>query len=666
MKLFEAFKQYIVKHPRMTAYKPTSDKYDRKELLAILEKLRSEDVKVSKVEVDKVRDFLWITDFAYRLYKDFYSTVEEILGHLGMKGEDIVEFFIVFLNHEYKAVSDKIKETQRNMPIGTYMIQDMTNPKVELSDGTKVDMKAAMEGATDATSMLCNYMRRHLGDLYWNEGYDPNRFAGAIRYLYQVADMMATFKHSYDSVLYEKSFVKVDPQAETIAFDDDDYHEEKLKALGQLILGERILHVRCQNTEKSKKSELERYVKFYRVKRMKVTDGYIKLEFGQGMSKIHLDYMWGMQAAIDAYYELLDINMKLEGLGGICLIEVLGVWVALQTLCHEMVELWRVTPRMAYTKEDFCDSPRCIEIADLEAYLVKLTGIKNSHVKHVLKALEVDWTKYNYIWTSPLFRVGNHYCLPFIPIICGQPYNIIESLMQKGGYDLEKRGKDFEQYVYKQIAEAKHEYKINCIASKKFGSKGKGEEIDLLIELRDIVVLAEAKCIHYSMEPQNYGEAWSRLTHGAEQALRKKAYVENHPEVFSELGDVSNKKIVPVVLTNYPTYAGCEHEGVYVIDSHTFISYFVAGYMTKRMMSLTVNPIVNARFFYNSEAGMSANFEKYLKEQPVKQIHIGKMVVEDIPQLTQLSPWKCTAKTVVYKGDPSFDISCRPGTVFNK
>ena len=83
-------------------------------------------------------------------------------------------------------------------------------------------------------------------------------------------------------------------------------------------------------------------------------------------------------------------------------------------------------------------------------------------------------------------------------------------------------------------------------------------------------------------------------------------------------------------------------------------------------MSLTVNPIVNARFFYNSEAGMSANFEKYLKEQPVKQIHIGKMVVEDIPQLTQLSPWKCTAKTVVYKGDPSFDISCRPGTVFNK
>lgn len=46
MKLFDAFKQYIVKHPRVAAYKPTSDKYDRDELFAILRKLGPEDMKV--------------------------------------------------------------------------------------------------------------------------------------------------------------------------------------------------------------------------------------------------------------------------------------------------------------------------------------------------------------------------------------------------------------------------------------------------------------------------------------------------------------------------------------------------------------------------------------------------------------------------------------------
>ena len=148
MRLFDAFKQYIVKHPRVAAYKPTSDKYDRNELFAILRKLGPDDMKVPKEEVDKVGDFLWITDMAHSLYKDFYSTVEELLGHLGLKGEEIVEYFIAFLNQEHKAVCNKIKETQKNMPKGTYMVQDMTNPKVELPDGTKVDMRAAMEGAT--------------------------------------------------------------------------------------------------------------------------------------------------------------------------------------------------------------------------------------------------------------------------------------------------------------------------------------------------------------------------------------------------------------------------------------------------------------------------------------------------------------------------------------
>ena len=65
-------------------------------------------------------------------------------------------------------------------------------------------------------------------------------------------------------------------------------------------------------------------------------------------------------------------------------------------------------------------------------------------------------------------------------------------------------------------------------------------------------------------------------------------------------------------------YAGCEHEGVYVIDSHTFLSYFVAGYMTKREMGKDSNDIVDAKFFYNTETEFSANFENYLREQPVK------------------------------------------------
>jgi hypothetical protein len=103
MKLFDAFKQYIVKHPKVAAYKPTSADYDRDKLFAIVKKLATDDMMVSKEETKKVLDFLWISDMAHRLYQDFYQVLNDLLPDFNMEGEDVVEYFIAFLNQEHKA-----------------------------------------------------------------------------------------------------------------------------------------------------------------------------------------------------------------------------------------------------------------------------------------------------------------------------------------------------------------------------------------------------------------------------------------------------------------------------------------------------------------------------------------------------------------------------------
>ena len=480
MKLFDAFKHYIVKHPKVAAYKSSSPEYDEEKLLDILKVLEPMDLDSSDVERDKVIDFLYISTYLHKLYVEFYSDVQKRLADFNMRGEEIVEFFIAFMNKEFKTVNEKMKEASVLIPQGTYLSQEMANHKVELPDGTKIDLKAAMEAEVDAISMLCNYLRYHLDEEYRNEDADPK-------------------------------------------------------------------------------------------------------------GKFRKD--------------------------------------------------------------------------DLLAYVVKLTGIKPKAVVTILEALEADWKKYNYIWTAPLFKIKDYYCLAFYPIVNAMPYNIIEHLMSRGGYDIDQRGYDFEQYVYRQITSVRHQYQLACIAARQFGPKDTGEQIDLLVATRDAVVLAEAKCIHYSMEPQNYGDAWSRIEFGAEQALRKVGYMKAHPEQFAEFGDVGKKKIIPVVLTNYPVYSGFEHKGVYVIDSHTFICYFNSGYITKREMAMDENPIVDVRLFYRNETEFSANFENYLKDDPVKSIHMPKMVIEDIPLLSRIEPWKCIAKTAVYKGYPGFDISNRPRTL---
>lgn len=664
MKLFEAFKHYIKKHSQESAYKPTTDFYDAAKLKEVLHKIYDSKPEVNAEEMQKVIDFIDISTYFHNLHKEFYSAVQRRLADFNLKGEDIIEFFIAILNKEYKTITEMIKEASFSRPRGSYLYQDMANQKLKAPDGSKLDVKAVMEGATDATSMLCNFMRFHLSEEYVNKGADPDYFTANVRDLFQMADIMATFKHSYDDVLYDHTYVKMNTLRQTIEFDYENYRNEKLKALGHMILGERIMHVDCQLRESGKKSLIEKYVTNYRVKRVHVNDGFVTLEFGQGDPKRHSEIAKETQAAIDSYYEFLDLNMKLSGLGDITVAEALGIWNALQYVCHEINDnvRWDMK-KVIYTRDEMGGIPRKIKTADMIGYLSKLTGLKQNKITPVIEALEVNWERYNYIWTSPIYKIKDYYCLPFYPIIHSMPYNIIENLLKKGGYDLDKRGPDFEQYVYHQIDDAKHQYGLTCKMAKRYGSQK--EEIDLIVALRDVVVLAEAKCIHYSMEPLNYGQAWDRLVKGAEQALKKADYMRKHPELFEDLGDVGQKKIIPVVLTNYPIFSGFEHKGVYVIDSHSFISYFNAGYITMRKMSVNANPIRKAKFFYRNETEFSSQFEGYLQDGPVKSIHMKKMEIVEIPLLPQIEPWKCTAKTAVYKGDPGFDISNGPAPVVN-
>lgn len=659
MKLFLAFKHYIRKHPTELAYKPTSDSYDANKLKEVLVKIHKSKPEVTEEEMQKVFDFIDVTTYLHNLYEEFYAVVQSRLADFNLKGEDIIEYFIAMFNNEHKTVYEKIIEASRKRPQGLYLYQDMVNQKLKTPDGAKLDVKAMMEGATDATSILCNFMRFHLTEEYENKEAKPEYFTSMVRDLFQMADIMATFKHSYDDVLYDHTFVKMDTVHQTIAFDFENHKNEKIKALGHMILEERIFHVDCQLREKGIKSSIERYVTNYRVKRIHVNNGFVTLEFGYGDPKHHKEIAQEIQAAIDAYYEFLDLNMELTGLRGINVAEMLSVWVALQYICREVTEHVRLDKyNVIYTKEEMDGIPRKFRIIDLVGYLTKLTGLRENIITLVLEALTVDWEKYNNIWTSPLYKIKDYYCLPFYPIINSMPYNIIENMLQKGGYGLDQRGYDFEQYVYHQIADVKHEYGLVCKAASRYGSKK--EEIDLLIALRDVVVIAEVKCIHYSMSPQNYGDACDRLEKGAEQALKKAEYMRKHPELFEDLGDVNKKKIIPVVLTNYPIFSGLEYTGVYVIDSHSFISYFNAGYITMREMSMTANTIRKVKFFYNNETEYSSKFEGYLQDGPVKKIHMSKVEIVETQLLPQIKPWKCTAKTALYNGDSGFDISNNP------
>jgi hypothetical protein len=89
------------------------------------------------------------------------------------------------------------------------------------------------------------------------------------------------------------------------------------------------------------------------------------------------------------------------------------------------------------------------------------------------------------------------------------------------------------------------------------------EEIDLIINLHDIVSIGELKCIRYPMELRNYFYNRKRLINGCNQIIRKSAYMQNNAEEFKkDIGDIAEKKIIPIVITNYPIFVGT-HIAIY-------------------------------------------------------------------------------------------------------
>lgn len=660
MKLFDAFKQYIVTHPKVAAYKPSSDKYDSEKLLDILKELAPDELDFTEEEKDKVVDFVEISDYFHKMADNFYSNVKSGFDDFNMKGENIVEYLIASLNREYRVVWNKMQEVMFSQPKGTYLYQDITNTRLQLPDGSMVDTRAALEASTDAINLVCNYLRFYLNDDFKNDQADPESFALNVLSLFQMADMFVTFKHTYDDILYNGGFVKIDREKQTLTFDYDSHYELKLLKVGNMMFSERMMHLNSRYRFEEKTTGFEKYITNTRIKpRVKVQNGRVALAFGQGNPKELRVFYLEMMAAIEAFYEFLDLDVVLSKLGDVKLAEALAIWTALRYVCF-MTFVNVDCDVTIFTKEQIGVIPRLFKKEDMIDYIVRLTGIKTGKVKVVVESFEVDWTHFNDIWGSPLFAIGDSYSIPFFPVINSVPYNIIDHLLVRGGCDLDERGGIFEKYLHQRIMGANHIYHVTCFPSKYYGEKPDGEEIDLIVTLKNLVIVAEVKCIHYSMEPQDYYNAWSRLSEGAEQAKRKSDFIIVHPELFGELGDISGKQMLPIVVTNYPTYTGFEHKGVYVIDSHSLISYLCSGYMTERVLSATDNPVVDARFFYANEDEYSSNFEQYLKKNPVKELYMPKIVVEDITQLPITDPWKCTVKSAVYKGNPGFNISNRP------
>ena len=656
---FKAYKRYIIHHPQRVQYKPTADKaFDKRKLYDVYKEI-IKDVEPKEEDCALIYDFVRISQYLHDIYSEMYKHLNDDLRHLNLKGIEVAEYLVACLNREYKVIWKKRAEAMEKAEKGTYLTSDMFDFKLlsSVPGIGMLDARASLEAATDSYNLIMNYLRHFLDEKFETDDAKEGEFAGRLIRMFQITQIAVVFKHSYDDILYNKGFVKVDDENRSIMFDYDNHEDLILLRAGDMMFSERRLHVMSENLHKQIKPRLYRYVTDRRIKKAKIENSVITLEFGQGNAKEHKEIVNDLQASIDAFYEFLQGETVLPQMANATVDEAISVWGAIQYIAM-YVSTYTDYDVALFKKEDFSVVPSKICKERLIDYVVKLTNIKASKVKMVIMKMEADWSRYNDMWTSMIYPVSDYYLLPFYPILYSSPYNVIDQMMLRGGVDLDNRGKLFERYLYQQLTEKRTSYPIKCLKAGDYGDNGDNEEIDVVVGMKNVVLVANAKCIHYSVEPINYAEAWGRLEEGCEQAIRKADFVRNHPEFFNALGDTSNKKFIPFVITNYPTYTGFSHNGVYVIDSHSFLAYMQGGYVTMREMGMNEDPVIAARRFYQNEDQYSDNFESYLQSNPIKELFRKRIYIRDLPLMPESKDtYKVVSKSAEVVNDPQFNIS---------
>lgn len=660
--IFDAFKQYILSHPKVSIYKPTSQNFDSEKLLEVVKKLPI-NLPHEDADAKLIGDFVDISEYVYKMYQEMYKYINDEMVNLNLKGIEVAEYLVAALNREYKVIAELRKENLAQQPVGSYIFTDMWNFKLKspVEGIGLIDARATLESATDAIGLALNNVRHYIDEFLTKEDFDPHHFAASLINILRYSSQGVVFKRSYDDILYNGGFVDIDYEKKVVAFDYENRDNLKLLLAGDGIFAERKAYMMGVNREGANNSRLFTYVTNYRIKKVVCEHGCISLSFGKGEPKEHKQIALDMQGTLDAYYTFLNGSTKLPKFESATVDEALSIWVAVQYMALYSLEHLNFDVAM-YTREDVDLVPRKIQKENLVEYIEKLTGIKKKYIRDILGALQADWTKFNDMWTCPLYSVGDYYLLPIFPLVFTSPYNMIDNLLQKGGIDLDARGPQFEDYIFKNLSDGKTTYPIQCLPAKVYGKKGESEEIDVLVAMKNVVLVADAKCIRYSMEPINYSEAWDRLKEGCEQAVRKADFVKSHPEYFKELGDYSYKRFIPFVITNYPTFVGFNHNGVYVTDVTSFLSYMRCGIVSLRGMSAKEDPILGFRRIYSNEDQFSDKFEGFLKENPIKKILMKKIMIHDLPVLAAADPWKAYCKSAQWIGDERFVINSKSST----
>ncbi len=600
---------------------PFNDDFNLDYLKSYLSKLEDNE------ESYKLFTFFLLAYNFNAFYKSTFANIKEMFHESNLNYNELLEFLITSSNRHYLLLHKTPDSTKKE-----FNFQDFFKKTIESVDETigKIDARAALETEIDSLNTLINYLKYFEEELNTSNKIenDTSRVDSIIK-LTLATNYFNVIRFTHEDSLFNNGYIEYDSDSNTIHYKYENVNELFLGKIGYyrlnrnvtshfLILNEYLDNYKDVRMLISKTYEGKNQVK--RIKKTKINQGLVEFELASGLDTNEFYNFLFLDVQLRTYYDFI-YNVVMPNAEGLTLKDCLILFSMIQSIFKNVANYNKVEDDSVMRIKEFGKFPSKIKSNHLKLYLKSKTRYSTKQINYFINLLVNKKDQRLNFWYYPFLEKNEYYYVPLLSFLDPLIFVLSDKWLEDSGFDLEDRGFYFEKNIKENFTEALTNKKYNFIIpsiSKYTLSNGKFEEIDLIMNLKNVVVIAEVKCIKYSLTPRDEFNALKRLREGAKQINRKAEFIANNSEKFkNEIGDITGKKIIKIVLTNFPSYSGYIMEDVPIVDYYLIESYIKSGRIssyryTTENGKITENKLRAEEIFYNNEDEFCNKFESFV------------------------------------------------------
>ena len=631
-------KKIFRKLQKEPAFNPFHPKFDFKIILEFVNDING----TVDIETIPRGDYLAImtcltTTFFNPLFDETYIFFKKQIETSNLSVKEIFAFLFAIINRNYLSIHNRILKDGNNGKDLQFL--DSFKHKIDSMDKSigKVGSIDVLESAVDNLNKQLNYLR------YFKENtltkteskYSELDSVNNMIKLNLSGSFFSIIKDHYEDAIWNRGFLLYKSDAKVIVIGYHSEDEQKLLKAGHLrllknVFGSHINNLTTIGNTTLGNTTISNLFKKYklpkRIKSVGVENGFLTYKLSKGIDKNEIKVEWNLFGELSTFYPFIG-NVELPNFKDLDLFKLIAMFAAIQSLFSKAIFQIKIQNNEVKEIKDFYKFPFKIKVMDIRNYLKSRFNFSLRQINGFLSLLEIKFTKEKRIdlWDKPFVKYNEEYYFSLIGINDSMILHLLDIWLNDGGFSLDKRGYMLEDYLKKQLSyQIKIKgYKVLIPTKSEFHIKGKGkEEIDLIINLERVLIIAEVKCIKYPMDSRDYHNAYKRLEKASNQVVRKEKFIKNNIDFFDkEFKGIRGKKVVTVVVTNFPNFSGFLINSVPVVDLFMLESYVISGQFSTKKIQFTKKgeveqePVGNTKY-YTNETEFSENFETIMKSYP--------------------------------------------------